>query len=57
MNKGNIKLSLVSFIFAATVLGNSAQVGAAEGKWECSYAGNPKNVAIDREGECVFKKL
>ncbi len=29
----------------------------AEGKWECSYAGNPKNVAIDREGECVFKKL
>ena len=29
----------------------------AEGEWVCSYAGNPKNVAIDREGESVFKKL
>lgn len=30
MDKGNIKLSLVSFIFAAAVLGGGMQVGAAE---------------------------
>ena len=30
MDKGNIKLSLISFIFAAAVLGSGMQVGAAE---------------------------
>ncbi len=29
MDKGNIKLSLVSFIFAAAVLGGGMQVGAS----------------------------
>ena len=29
----------------------------AEGEWKCSYAGNPKSVYMDPEGECIFKKL
>ena len=29
----------------------------AEREWKCSYAGNPKSVYMDQEGECIFKKL